>query len=375
MTMNLESAIHRLTQLFEQTAMPSLPGNDVPVVVYGGGDCGRDVLHVLREAGYNVAAFLDANAAKICRIENVPCYLPEGPEARRLAAGQMPVVIAVFNYATDTGAIENSLRHYGFKNILPYYAAAATLPNLKSRFWFRPRKFLEQHIDDIRRGLELWADDKSREIYLQLVELRLTGNLQLLRQPDRAHQYFPEDLPPLREPVRLIDGGAFTGDTLAALGRFHLEAVAAFEPDLENFRALRHWLKNNGAGITEAVLFPCGLDSKTAMRRFKTGQGEGSAVMSTGDVTIPVVALDDVLPHFAPTFIKFDIEGAEMSALMGATEMIKKNQPRIAVCLYHKPADLWEIPLLMQQIAPKQQLFLRYHAFNGLEIVAYAFEP
>lgn len=372
--MNLDHAKRRLAGLFQLPPQAVIPDEKIPVAIYGAGNCGRDVLAVLCEAGYQVLAVLDVNADKIGAVAGIPCQTPTSPEAMRLAAQQVPVVIAVFNYTADTGAIENSLRQTGFKNVLPYYAVAAAFPKLKSRFWFSSRHFLEQHFDDIVRGLEVWADDKSREIYLDLVELRLTGNLQLLRQPDRAHQYFPEDLPRLREPVRLIDGGAFTGDTLAALQQFRLEAVAAFEPDLENFQALRRWLQNDGAAIPEAFLFPCGLDSETAMRRFQTGQAAGSAITQSGDATIQVVALDDVLPRFAPTFIKLDIEGAEIAALTGAAEMIRKHQPRIAACLYHLPEHLWEVPLLMRQMVPHHPLCLRHHGFNGFDAVAYAIE-
>ena len=366
----------RLETLFEKEGGRPMPEAGANLVIYGAGRCGRDALRVLREGGYNVVAFLDLNAVTIGDIEGIPCHQPNSAASTTLARAGIPALIAVFNFATDTGAIEDALRLVGFERILPYHALDAEFPGaLMSRFWLESHRFWEEHREELLSGLELWEDDLSREIYADSVELRLTGSLQLLRNPDRIHQYFPPDLPPPQEPVRFIDGGAYVGDTLAALERFHLEAVAAFEPDGENFGRLCCWFDDAAVRLKEAALFPCGLDSEPTVRRFQQGQGAGSAITDSGESLIQVVRLDDVLPRFAPTFIKLDIEGAEIDALTGATRMIRAHQPRIAACVYHRPTHLWEVPRLMRGLLPSHRLHLRYHGFNGLDVVAYAIEP
>ncbi|MEI6070554.1 MAG: FkbM family methyltransferase [Verrucomicrobiae bacterium] len=374
--MDLPSAKLRLAELFARHDAPLLPAPGATLAVYGAGNCGRDVLRVLREEGYKVAAFLDAHAAEIGPVGGIPCHAPGSREALDLARAGIPVLIAVFNFTADTGAIETSLRRDGFKSVLPYACLDAKFPGgLKSRFWLAGREYWDEHMADIFRGLDLWEDDRSREIYVELVELRLTSNLQLLRSPDREHQYFPDDLPPLREPVRLIDAGAFNGDTLSAMRAFEIEAVAAFEPDPRNFCDLRLWLDGEGSGLKDVVLFPCGVDSETVMRGFQPGQGAASAIGAGGGQMIQVVAMDDVLPRFRPTFIKLDIEGTEIGALNGAAGLIRAHRPRIAACAYHLPSHLWEVPLLLKELAPSHALHLRYHGFNGFDVVAYAVEP
>ena len=43
-----------------------------------------------------------------------------------------------------------------------------------------------------------------------------------------------------------------------------------------------------------------------------------------------------------------DIEGYEISALLGAEYTIKKYKPTLAISIYHKPDDLWKIPLMVK---------------------------
>jgi FkbM family methyltransferase len=372
----LDQATADISRLFDRSSPSSMPEPGTPLLVYGSGNCGRDVLRILIEEGYPVVAFLDERAAQISAFEGFPCILPESAEARAHAASGLPVLIAVFNFTADTGAIENLLRHVGFLTIVPYYALDARFPDrLSSRYWMASRCFWESHREDLADGLRLWDDDRSREIYLALVELRLTSNLQLLRSPDCLNQYLPCDLPPPREPIRLVDGGAYTGDTLKAFSRFRMEAVAAFEPDHGNFRHLSDWVSSAGSPIYEAALFPCGLGSETRMRSFHAGGGAACALSAKGDTTVQVVSFDDVLPGFAPNFLKLDVEGAEIDALNGAAGTIRKERPRIAACVYHEPGHLWEIPRLLKELLPSHRLHLRYHGFNGFDAVAYAVEP
>jgi hypothetical protein len=43
-------------------------------------------------------------------------------------------------------------------------------------------------------------------------------------------------------------------------------------------------------------------------------------------------------------FVKMDIEGAERHALAGASEMIARHRPRMAICVYHLSDDPQVIP-------------------------------
>jgi FkbM family methyltransferase len=375
--MSLAQAQRRLEALLQaaELPMPPMPPARSELVIYGAGNCGREVLSLLQSQGYRIAGFLDVRGASLGNVAGIECATPDSEPARRWAAKGLPVALAVFNYATDIGAIANQLQQIGFQRIISYYELFERFPKLSSRFWLAPRRFYRDHAKSLVDCLALWSDEASRQVFLEALELRLTFNLQLLRQPDQSRQYFPGDLAPPGQPIRFVDGGAFVGDTLKHFMQNGLafSAVAAFEPDPDNFRQLRDFVGAHRQTFGDTILFPCGLGSETGQFRFKTGMGEGSLLNESGNSSIQVVRLDDVLPTFAPTFVKLDIEGAEPAALRGAQETIVRHGPDVAVCLYHAAQHLWELPLLLHQLRPDYSLALRYHQFNGLEVVAYAF--
>jgi hypothetical protein len=65
-----------------------------------------------------------------------------------------------------------------------------------------------------------------------------------------------------------------------------------------------------------------------------------------------------------PGFIKMDIEGAELDALKGAENTIRRYRPILAVCLYHRAEDIYEIPIFVKGICPDYRLFTRKNCWN-----------
>lgn len=365
----------KLAELFGERNLPAMPARGSAIAIYGAGNCGQKTSQQLRKIGYKVIAFLDAKADQLGDVQGIPCLDPRSPDASSIAQSGIPVLVAVFNFASNAADIEKVLRAVGFCQVLPYGALYGAFPEqLEPSFWLATRDYWEKNRIHIERALDLWQDDKSREIFLQLVDLRLSGDLQLLCAPDMEYQYFPADIAPPSQPLRFVDGGAFIGDTLGAtISRFEVEKIAAFEPDSSHFRVLDHWVKKNGL-ISKTSLYQSGLGFKRSKKRFQQTGDASSAFSSSGDDMVEVVALDEVLDGFAPNFIKLDIEGAEVEALKGGENVIRRHGPRIAACVYHLPSHLWEVPLLLRHLLPSHTLHLRYHGFNGFDAVAYAIE-
>jgi len=86
--------------------------------------------------------------------------------------------------------------------------------------------------------------------------------------------------------------------------------------------------------------------------------------------TVPTVKIDDLARN--ATFIKMDIEGAELNALKGAEDTIKNNAPKLAICIYHQLNDFWEIPMYLKRIMPEYSFYVRHHQFDIGGTVLYA---
>ncbi len=172
-----------------------------------------------------------------------------------------------------------------------------------------------------------------------------------------------------------MDCGAFDGDTLRRLYEEYgtIESIAAFEPGIRNFSALASCIRNTPSLADRIVLYPCGVWSSTTRLSFCEKDAASSIVGGEGETMIPCVAIDDVLRGFNPTHIKMDIEGAEYEALIGARETIGNSRPDLAICLYHRPEHLWQIPLMVSKWDMGYKFFLRQYGHNGFDLVMYAF--
>lgn len=98
----------------------------------------------------------------------------------------------------------------------------------------------------------------------------------------------------------------------------------------------------------------------------------GSKVVEDGQIKICANSIDNVHAQDKVTFIKMDIEGSEKKALQGAESVIKKNRPKLAICIYHNPEDLYEIPFLIKEMVPEYKLYIRHHSDTYAETVVYA---
>jgi hypothetical protein len=114
-----------------------------------------------------------------------------------------------------------------------------------------------------------------------------------------------------------------------------------------------------------------GLWSAPATLPFAVWHGtSASAVSGEGEVSVEADTIDRLAP--GATFIKLDVEGAELEALKGAAGTMRRNRPKLAVCVYHKPGDLFEIPLFIKSLAPEYRFYLRQHQPVACETVLYA---
>lgn len=184
-------------------------------------------------------------------------------------------------------------------------------------------------------------------------------------------QYFDSKIINYDEQEIFVDAGALNIGTSIELAKRcpSLKKVHAFEPDPQNFNRCLEEKKK--LYPIEVEVYPYGLwDCNRELQFSSTGNGRAS-IEENGEERVSVVALDKVIKEKI-TFLKMDIEGAELKALIGAKELIKKYKPKLTICLYHKETDLVDIPLFIKELVPEYKLYIRHHSTGTEETVLYA---
>lgn len=95
----------------------------------------------------------------------------------------------------------------------------------------------------------------------------------------------------------------------------------------------------------------------------ETGQASLDVKTTTLDEYVAKNALGRV------GFVKMDIEGAELGALRGATEIIERDRPRLAISAYHRLNDLAELPQFLSAFG--YRLFLRHTTIFDEETILF----
>lgn len=217
-------------------------------------------------------------------------------------------------------------------------------------------------------------DEFSRQTLQTVISYRLSPSKEKLQAIVVSPMYFQREiLSPVKDEV-FVDGGAYTGDTIIGLEEFCRggcwKKVYACEPDEINRSRLIKTCKARQYQNVE--ILPIGLWSKKTELHFNQQGKDWSRISENGSCTVAVDSIDDLCWEDKVTFIKMDIEGSELEALRGAERIIRRDKPRLAVSIYHKPEDYFEIPLYIKELVPEYKLYIRHHKFNKNDTVVYA---
>lgn len=80
-------------------------------------------------------------------------------------------------------------------------------------------------------------------------------------------------------------------------------------------------------------------------------------------VETKAVSVDSILEGKECTYIKYDVEGAELKALEGSTQTIVNFAPKLNVALYHRVGDIFELPLFVNSLCPKYRFYIRHFPY------------
>jgi len=275
---------------------------------------------------------------------------------------------------------------YGRENIIVLLSFATSLPEVLANIYriadecelYAPDvpvcgetlfnyEFYKENEDKIRQAELLLADVKSVEVFSNVINYKLGGNIAFLRgeHSDFAEVY--KDLLHAERFEKIADLGAYNGDTLREIAPFapSLKEATAFEPDRRNHKKLSDYAET----VESFKITPLKLAawSDKATLRFDGSGNRNSTLVSDGIavnkpqkiVEVEADSLDNILGGERVDYIKYDVEGSEKEAVLGSLETIGVYRPALMVSLYHRSEDIFALPLMIHERFPDYKFYIR----------------
>lgn len=221
--------------------------------------------------------------------------------------------------------------------------------------------------DELEEAYGLYEPD-SREVYVNLLNYKITGKLSYLRAATtpKAEAYA---LLQLRGDEVYVDAGAYDGDTIREFldhlpqrpdGRPQYRRIIAIEPEARNFRKLQQWAENSG--LPDLQLVNEALFNEAADLPFNDKIGRGAYLTAQGRRVVPARRLDDLIRE-PVTLLKMDVEGVEKEALEGCRRILQQDKPRLIISAYHRSGDIVTLPRVVKDLNPDYRITLRQHPY------------
>jgi FkbM family methyltransferase len=285
------------------------------------------------------------------------------------------VVICIGNQK-NSREIQNIFIKQGFFNVLlAYEIYEYNLIYASEDFANDSSMHLLKDQDKIQQAYDLMSDKLSKDTFFKFLKVYLEKKPPDFGASTYETQYMPPDLPLINENIRLLNCGAYNGDTLLSLIKHYgkLQLACALEPDMDNFKKLStNQLIRIGCDIL--ILLPLGASNRTNISGFHNGNGMISRIsknLDTGKI-IQTVKLDQILLGLNFNKIIIDTEGHEKQILEGLSDIIEASHPELCIAAYHDPTDIYELVLSIHEKYPKYKFYLRNHSSANVDTVLYA---
>ncbi len=222
--------------------------------------------------------------------------------------------------------------------------------------------YLRQQSEALESLYESLGDYRSKQTLKTILQhwLTFTPDIRKSGIESTFKHYFDLDIMRCTEDEVFVDCGAYNGDTVLDFieqygGRY--KSIYSYELTPSMFKQAQEKLNEH----KNIFLRNKGVSDRNGKMSFDDTVDAGNRLVSNGGTAIAeVVKIDDDIKEDI-SFLKMDIEGAEISALTGAQNHIRRSRPKLAISLYHKLSDLIEIPALCKRLVPEYHLYLRHH--------------
>ncbi|WP_135076082.1 FkbM family methyltransferase [Terasakiella sp. SH-1] len=346
------------------------------LTLYGAGESSHWFVEIVMKIhGFYPDIVLDRRYTIPGVYEGVKAFSPDhhdpSPEEKK------GIVVVCVGSLSAFKEIRSFLLTKGYENIVSLFEIYEVHnPFMLPESWRHdPLVFFNSEQENIKQAYDLLEDQTSQLIFETVLQTHIWKSPQEIPRRPRNEQYFPTDIPLTKGYSRFVCCGAYDGDVIRSLvqEKGKVDEVVCFEADPKIFTRLTTYLQQFQNQIaTHITALPCAIYDDHKVRNFTEATGLGSRLSPNGPLHVQCLSLDETLPNLKPTMVTMDIEGAELHALKGAENIIKKHQPDLAICVYHSIEHLWSLALYLHSLDLGYRFYLRNYTSFTIETVLYA---
>jgi len=351
----------------EKKIFDAIKSSGAKIVLFGAGEMSRYTLTYLYQNDIAVECLCDNNKEKYNTMYmGLPIFDYE--HMRKDLNGQKyHIIISTGPQYVDE--IRIGLQQAGEKNKI-FYLKGYEIVGDKIDY-----QYFKKNMDKFNLSFSLFEDEFSKKVFVNVLNAKLTGDFSLYGKIKSDDEYFDPNLVSLNDDEIFLNVGPYKGNDIIEFvkktnGKFR--KIIAIEPDENMLFILKNRLHqhkidnfeihNKGAWHEQGTLTFNG--DLSGSSRFDYGNSN-----KIGNVTVD--RIDNILDGNEITYIQMDIEGAEHNAIIGAEKTIKKYKPTMAISIYHRREDLFDLPLLINTFVPEYKFFLRHYTDMQTETVLY----
>ncbi len=222
-------------------------------------------------------------------------------------------------------------------------------------------KYFLSHREQLNKTASLLCDERSRSIFADAVNFRLTGKMKYLSDTEPSSATLKELFDGVRVET-VLDCGAYKGDSTEIFAQIlHPKKIYAAEADPKTYLKLCTYAERETRSSVIPVNAVIGSECGSVDYIFSGSRGSGESGQNRRAKMTKINAktIDSLLDGVPVDLIKLDVEGNEEKALNGAAKTILRFEPSLAVSLYHKTDDLYSLIIKVHEMLPQHELYLR----------------
>ena len=347
----------------EVEMLPIMKENGIKLIIYGAGNGGKFLVAWIKHIYKIVPDLIVDRQPMVDYIDEIPVISCDEFKKSKVKE-KFIVMITIAQYYEDKG-INDEINEVIKEAGKDTEYIICRVDNVLAPYNLMRYHYIKEYAELFERTYGWLADDVSKEtmeFYLRTIVLgeKYSG----ITIPEQ-YKYWgmeseKEAFFKLSEEEVLLNVGAAMGDTVYQYlkCRNPYKKIIAVEASKEVYEKLKRnlgFLDNDVLEKIQADNYFLGRDGKT---------------------------IDNLYSDEDISLINMDIEGAELSVLKTAVNIIRKNRPVLSICVYHKMEDLVEIPtwirgnvddyIFILRKYPSRWGVNRWNALDNIELVLYA---